>query len=221
MKAVIFDMDGVIADSIIPHLESEQKILQRYGVNLSFKEMLGRYNGTTSKFMFNDWIKRYNLNTTAEKLASEKDKLFFEFLGNIPAVNGVVELIDSLKKQNIKMAVASSSKKKVVDSILKQIGILSYFDSVVTGDDVINCKPNPEIFLKAAKSIGIDPNDCIVIEDAPFGVQAAKTAGMKCIGYKNPNNPDKNIDLSKADIIISDFSKLSFEQMYSLFNKTK
>jgi beta-phosphoglucomutase-like phosphatase (HAD superfamily) len=91
--------------------------------------------------------------------------------------------------------------------------VTDYFDFVVSSEDVAYGKPDPEIFLKAASGLNVDPDECLVIEDSKLGVEAAKKAGMKCVGYRNPHSGDQ--DLSEADIVIDNFSKLNLEELLS------
>jgi beta-phosphoglucomutase-like phosphatase (HAD superfamily) len=102
------------------------------------------------------------------------------------------------------MAVASSSSRDIVDLILSKLAIYRFFAATVSGKDVAQGKPAPEIFLKAAADLGVEPRNCIVIEDSPAGIAGAKAAGMICIGFANPNSG--RLDLSDADLILDDFS---------------
>jgi len=214
IKAVIFDMDGVIVDSSHIHIEAEKQTMLKYGIRISCKE-LQKYTGMTAKFMFTDLIKKYKLNTTFEKIFNEKEKILFRLLeeGTRPT-KGVVELIKKLKEENIKLGIASSAHKRLIRYVLEELKITHRFDSIVSSEDITHSKPNPEIFLKSANELSVSPTDCLVIEDAELGVEAAKNAGMKCVGYRNPNSG--NQDLSKADTVIDDFSKLAIKELLSL-----
>jgi beta-phosphoglucomutase family hydrolase len=213
IKAVIFDLDGVIVESENTHVEAEKQTLLKYGVQISTEE-LRRYTGTTAKLMFSELIKKYNLNTTFEEMFSEKEEIFFKLLEeDAKPTKGVVEFLEELKKRNIRLAVGSSSNKKLIDYVLNKLNIRHLFDCVVGAEDIVHSKPNPEIFLKAAAKLGLSPAECLVIEDAELGVEAAKRARMKCVGYKNPNSGDQ--DLSKADVIVDDFSKINAKEMLS------
>lgn len=221
MKAVIFDMDGVIVDSNPIHLEAENMVLKKYGISLSYSEMLKKYNGTTTKFMFEDLIKTYNLNANAEEMCREKTKLIFELCSKyVPATKGIINLIKNLKEHKFKIALASSSDKEIISLILAKLEIKPFFDSIVSAQDITHSKPHPEIFLKAASNLEVPPECCVVVEDATFGVEAAKNAGMKCIGYKNQATEKIiSIDLSKADLITDNFNSLNIQMINSLLKK--
>jgi len=211
IKAVIFDMDGVIVDSEPMHIEAEKQILLKYGVEISADE-LRRYTGTTAEFEFTELIRKYRLNTTVDTLFREKETTLFRLLEKkTKPTKGVIRLIRSLKRQGLKLAIASSGHRKLVHYFLRRLKIVNCFDSVVCAEDITRSKPDPEIFLKAAKSLSLDTVECIVIEDSALGVEAAKSAGMKCIAFRNPNSG--NQDLSKADLVIDDFAKLDVQSV--------
>jgi len=206
IKAAIFDMDGVIVDSEPMHIEAEKRILLKYGVEISADE-LRTYTGTTAESEFADLIRKYGLKTTVDRLFREKEAVLFDLLERrTEPTKGVIKLIKSLKQQGLKLAIASSGHRKLVHYFLRKLKIVSLFDSIVCAEDITRSKPDPEIFLKAAKNLSLDPAECVVIEDSTLGVTAAKSAGMKCIAFRNPNSG--NQDLSKADLIIDDFRKL-------------
>ena len=210
-KAVIFDLDGVIVESENAHIEAEKQTFMKYGLAISAKE-LHSYTGTTAKAMFTKLIAKYKLNTTFEEINLQKEKILFNLLKqDAEPTKGVLGLLQELKRRGIRLAIGSSSTRNLVDYILKKLDITRLFDCIIAAEDVEYSKPNPEIFLKAAIKLEISPSQCLVIEDAQLGVEAAKSAGMKCIGYRNPHSG--NQDLSKADIVTDDFSELDIEEM--------
>ncbi len=209
IKAVIFDMDGVIVDSEPIHIEAEKQTLLKYGVKITTEE-LRTYTGTTAEFEFNDIIRKYKLNTTAKTLFDEKEVIMFKLLEErTEPTKGVIDLIKNLKQQGFKLGIATSGHRKLAQYYLNRLGIESFFDTVVCAEDITRSKPDPEIFLKAAERLGVEPAQCVVVEDAKLGVEAATRAGMKCVGYRNPNSG--NQDLSKADWVVSDFTKLDLQ----------
>jgi HAD superfamily hydrolase (TIGR01509 family) len=203
-------MDGVIVESESAHVEAEKHVFSKYGVRISADE-LHEYAGTTAKKMFSELTKKYGLKVKTEKLLREKEQILFKFLEeDAKPTKGIMELLVGLKKRNVKLCIGSSSPMKQVEYILKKLNIACLFDYAVGSDYILHSKPDPEIFLKAAAGLGLKPQECLVVEDAKLGVEAAKRAGMKCIGYKNPNSGHQ--DLSKADIVIDSFSKLNIEK---------
>jgi len=129
---------------------------------------------------------------------------------NTITIKGVIELIKKFKEKGLKLAVVSSSYENIVMLVLNNLNIKDYFDVIVTGSDNLKSKPSPECFLEAAKRLNTAPEECLVIEDAEHGVEAAKSAGMKCVGFVYPKGYDQ--DISKADIIVDDFRKLDLEK---------
>jgi len=211
IRAVIFDMDGVIVDSEPIHIEAEKQTLLKHGVKITTEE-LRTYTGTTAEFEFNDLFQRYELDTTAKTLFDEKEVIMFRLLEQrTEPTKGVIDLIKKLKQQGFKLGVATSGHRKLAHYYLRKLGLETFFDTVVCAEDITRSKPDPEIFLKAAQRLGVEPSECVVIEDAKFGVEAAKKAGMKAVGYRNPSSG--NQDLSKADWITSDFTKLDIQEL--------
>ena len=216
IKGVIFDMDGVIVDSEPMHIEAEKQILLKYGVEISADE-LRAYTGTTAEFEFTDLIRKYGLKTTVDRLFREKEAVLFELLERrTEPTKGVIKLVKSLKQHGLKLAIASSGHRKLVHYFLRKLKIVSLFDSIVCAEDITRSKPDPEIFLKAARNLGLAPAQCIVIEDSKLGVEAAKRAGIKCLAFRSPSSG--NQDLSKADLIIDDFTKLDIQLIVCLGN---
>jgi beta-phosphoglucomutase family hydrolase len=213
IKAVIFDMDGVIAETEHVHIKAEKQTMLKYGIQIS-EEELHEYTGTTAKRMFKELIEKYKLDTTFEKIFNEKEKILFGLLEeDTKPTKGAIELLHKLKEMNIKLGIASSSHRKLIRYVLKKLKITHLFDSIVSAEDIVNSKPHPEIFLTSAKRLKVNPAACLVVEDSKLGVQAAKKAGMKCLGYINPSSG--NQDLSKADIVTDDFSKLDVQKLIS------
>jgi len=214
IKAVIFDMDGVIVDSEPAHIEAEKQILLKHGVRITTEE-LRAYTGTTAEFEFTDLIRKYKLKTTVNALFREKEDVLFKLLTReMQPIKGVIELINSLKGQGLRLGIASSGHRKLVHFFLKQLAIAHLFDSVICAEDITRSKPHPEVFLKSAKELGVRPEECVVIEDSKLGVEAAKSAGMKCVGYKSPNSGEQ--DLSEADMIVDDFAGLDIRSLLRL-----
>ena len=213
IKAVIFDLDGVIVESEHIHIEAEKQTMLKHGIHITSEE-LHKYTGTTAKLMFTDLIRKYRLNTTFEKIFNEKEQILFKLLKeDTQPTKGIIGLLQRLKQRNIKLAIASSSHKRLINYVLDRLDIKPLFDSIIGAEDITHSKPDPEIFLKSANRLGVNSSECLVVEDAALGVEAAKRAGMRCVGYRNPNSGDQ--DLSKADIAIDDFSKLDIEEMLS------
>jgi beta-phosphoglucomutase family hydrolase len=213
IRAVIFDMDGVIAETEHIHIEAEKQTMLKYGIKISEDE-LHKYTGTTARSMFTDLIKKYKLDTTFDRIFNEKERTLFKLLDeDVQPTKDVIDLLHRLREIGIKLGIASSSHKRLVEYVLKKLKIIHLFDSVVSAEDVMNSKPDPEIFLLSADRLKVNPAECLVVEDSKLGVEAAKKAKMKCLGYQNPNSG--NQDLSNADLVTDNFSKIDITKMLS------
>ncbi len=201
-KALIFDLDGVIIDSEPVHFESDRMTMREYGIDIA-DEILNRYVGVTNPVMWAEIKEIYSLSCPVDELLHKQLKYKLELFGTekLEAIDGIFDLIGLLKEKGIKVGLASSSPRGFIELILKNLGIIGFFDGIVSGEDVLKSKPAPDIFLKAAALLEVEPGACLVIEDSEHGVKAAKSAGMKCIGYANANSG--NQDLSAADLCVA------------------
>ncbi|PJI07722.1 MULTISPECIES: HAD family hydrolase [Clostridium] len=207
IKAFIFDMDGVLIDSEPLHLQFSQELFKELQIQMSIEDY-SKFVGTTSKYMWGVIKDRYSLKNTVDELIKMEREGFFKYLSSvdIEPIDYIPELLNKLNENNFKTAVASSSPINVIEFIIKSFKLETYFNELVTGDYVSKSKPNPDVFLYAAKKLNVLPEECVVIEDSHNGVLAAKNAGMKCIGFKNPHSGKQ--DLSKADMLISSFREI-------------
>lgn len=212
LKAVIFDMDGVLVDSEPVYFEVDKRLLGSFGLKVD-NEFLNRYIGVSNKDMMEDIIKRLNIEQSADELTEIKLRLSIKAFNeaNLVTIPGVRELIAELTAHNISLAIASSSPRTIIETVINKLNISGFFKIIISGEEVKNGKPAPDIFLKAADLLGVNPNECMVIEDSENGVGAAFAAGIKCIGFANPNSG--NQDLSKASAVVDDIRKINYELM--------
>ena len=210
-------MDGVIIDSEPLHFESDRMVMREFGVELTDEE-LNRYVGVANPQMWAELKDKYNINLTIDELLERQHANKLKLLKEIQldTISGIDELILDLQKKGIAIALASSSSREFIELVLEKLGITECFQVIVSGDEVEKGKPEPDIFLKAAELLKVAPENCIVLEDAEHGVNAAKKAGMKCIGFINPNSG--NQDLSKADKVVSTLVGLEYESLYESGN---
>lgn len=215
-QCVIFDMDGVIINSEPIHQECERNIFRMFGITIS-EEVHNALAGTTDETLWTRIASLYELPINISEVIQLKRSLYMECLrreASIKPIPYVSQLIAGLYKNNFSLVLASSSPHEQIDHILNNFDLKRFFNSTISGEDVKEGKPHPEIFLKAAESVGVDPSLCVVIEDSHNGVTAAKSANMKCIGFVNPNSG--NQDLSKANILINSFKDLSVNSIIEL-----
>lgn len=208
IQGFIFDMDGVLVDSEPVHMKQERDSHARCGVILDEAE-LSRFVGTTQHFMWSAIKTEYRLAQSLDCLMAEHHQRLVDALNAepLPPLPGVTQLLDTLNKAGIPCAVASSSPQELVELILRSAGLRSFFNEIICGDDVKHSKPDPEIFLMAAKRLGVPSSSCVVVEDSAHGVAAAKAASMFCVGLLNPHSGQQN--LSAADLCVHQHSEIS------------
>ena len=217
-KAVIWDMDGVIADTAPYHLSAWQEVFRKRGVKFTeedFKRNFGRRNDTIIRDTLGEQIAQGEI----DAIAREKEETFRSLAGQkIKPFPGAVALLQSLRKHKFKMAIASSTPMENIQLITRSLGIDNCFQSIVTGQDVTEGKPSPQSFLLAAQRLGVEPRNCIVIEDAVAGVAAAKRAGMRCLAITN-THPRQS--LKQADLIVDTLEAVTVNDLEKLLNPTE
>ena len=204
-KAVIFDMDGVIFDTEKVYLDIWIEVFEKYGYKMT-KELYVNVMGTGRKNVIKTFLENFGDDLPIEKMYEEKDNQLFYIIENqgIPLKKGVKELFSMLKEKNYKIALATSAKRERVEKQIKDKWLKESFDAIVCGDDVEKGKPSPDIFLKAAKEIDVEPENCFVVEDSPAGIKAAFSGGMKGIHVE---------DLKVADEDILKYCQKSFKDL--------
>ena len=206
-KAVIFDMDGVIFDTERLYIESCVEVADKYGAD-NIEETCYRCIGINSVVTGQILYETYGKDFPLREFRAEVDKIFAKkFDEKAPVKPGVKELLTYLKSAGVKIAIASSTKKEGVSRELKQAGFLDYFDELVCGDMVEKSKPDPDIFLKAAECLGVEPEKCIVIEDSFNGIRAAHAAKMFAIMVPDILPPDEEMK-EKASIILKSLNEV-------------
>lgn len=213
MTACIFDLDGVIVDTARYHFLAWQKLAKELGVELT-KQHNERLKGVGRMESLDIILELGGLQRSdmeKEALATKKNAWFVEFIEAMKKeeiFDGAKELFTELKAHGVKVALASSSKN--AQTVLKKLDIGHYFEAIVDGNMINRSKPDPEIFLKAAGMLQVNPNECVVVEDAEAGVEAAIDAGMKCVGI------GKKEQLYKADLVVDQIGQLNYQLLNNL-----
>lgn len=214
IKAVLFDLDGVLIDSETISREASDRTLADVGIVLTDderKEIFGRRTIDN----YSRHIKKRRLDLDAAKLVEKKVKLYSELIkGRLKPLPGVLNLLAKLDDEDFRKAVVSSSPLERVNASLEEVGLILEFELILSGDCCVKGKPDPEPFLLAAEKLGSSPSECVVIEDAEAGILAAKEAGIKCIAVKSPNTHGQ--DLSSADLIVESIKEISIETIRGL-----
>ncbi len=215
-KAVLFDMDGVIINTEPVYLEVEMKLASELGIPLT-EDIQKRYTGVHHSMMWNDLKIAHDFSMTSDEITEIESRLVNSYYlhGNLEPIEPTIELIKKLYTEGIYIAIATSNDDCNANSVVERLGIKQFISTVVTNSNVKNCKPAPDIFLLAADLLGLEPKDCVVVEDSKSGCLAAKTAGMKVVAYQNPHSG--NQDLSAANIVIHDMGELTLQMLLILF----
>jgi HAD superfamily hydrolase (TIGR01509 family) len=205
-------MDGVISDTQNLHAQVEHELLGKFGIDISPEEITEKYAGAKTKDFIDELLNKAGKDHDMDQIMKNKWFRMEELAGgSIKSIHGSIELIKEFYNHGFSLAVASASDIEYVKEVLTSLGVIDYFEAVIGGDMVKKGKPDPEIFLLAASKIGINPEDCLVIEDGHAGMEAAARAGMKCIGLvsdKKKEYPTKNIVTSLSEITLDYIEQL-------------
>lgn len=216
LKAVIWDMDGVLVDSLPTHFEAWRGILARLGYRYTYQEMTPYFGMTDVTVMRTIADGRFSEEEILA-LAHEKELLYQEMIAReAKPLPGVTAWLENFRAAGLKQAVASSSVATSISLILDAMRLNSYFDAVVSGEGGPS-KPNPLVFLRAAQELGAAPETCLVMEDAVVGVRAAKAAGMRCVAVTTTNPPE---NLREADLVVERLSQLTTNGLRAVLNNS-
>jgi HAD superfamily hydrolase (TIGR01509 family) len=217
LRAVLFDMDGVIIDSEPAYLKIHTGMARELG--FPFTEADQRYYaGSSARIIWEDLKEKHHLSQSADMLVemhAKRVRAFYES-GDLKAISATIQLIRELNHSGIACAIATSSVEHNAHKVMERLKIRPFIGAVATSNQVKNGKPAPDIFSLAAHLLRFRPEECVVIEDSKNGCLAGKAAGMKVVGYINPNSG--NQDLSSADLRMSDMSALTVESLKELVN---
>ncbi len=207
-------MDGVLVNNMSVHFRAFAAMAERYNLTaeqgVDFSHLNGRGNDDIINALFPPHIVAEK---GVEALAQEKEALYREiYAPTIAPVAGLRELLQGLRERGLRCAVGSSGPRVNVDFVLEKCDIEPFFEVRISGDMVTRCKPDPEIFLTAASKLGLQPEECLVFEDANSGIAAAKAAGMKVIALTTTHRAEQLIG-SKPDRIIEDFTHISAKEI--------
>lgn len=213
LRAVIFDMDGLMIDTERLHHESFKTVLEQYGIKpVPNTQGVIHISGISAEANWEHFKKQYGFNANTQDLTKAKNDTHLKLLQDkVEAMPGLLELLKNLKADGYKVGIASSSIRDHINLIVDRLGIANYFDAITSGEEVSNGKPTPDIFLKAATKLGTDPAQCLVLEDAMNGLHAGKAAGMHVIVVPNEFTQDE--DFSAADLRVSSLEELNSERL--------
>ncbi len=213
LKAVLFDMDGVIVDTEPLHRKSYFRMFDDVGIDVS-ESLYNSFTGQATLPICRTLCEQFELDEKAENLMAIKRKHFkylFENDNDLALLDGVHDLIKDYYNNDLTLVLASSASMVNIDRIFERFDLNQYFKAKISGADLKASKPHPEIFLKAAQLAEKPKANCMVIEDSTNGIAAAHAAGIYCVGFKSPNST--NQDYSKANKVISNFEEIKYANL--------
>jgi HAD superfamily hydrolase (TIGR01509 family) len=212
-KAVLWDMDGVLADTSQFHFQSWEFVLSEEGIPFDRRQFHLIYGLKSSDFI-NHLVGKPLEPGRIKRIADQKEHAYRQLIrGSIQPLPGVLDWLRRFKSWGWRQAVASSAQLENIDALVDELNIRDYFDALVGPGDLPG-KPDPAVFLKAARALNVPIDRCIVIEDSIPGVEAACRAGMHTIAVANTNPPEA---LTRADLVVVSLDQLSLDQVESLF----
>lgn len=219
IKAVIYDMDDLMVNSDPLHSRAWEKLLHDFNYTFSDlpEEVRANFIGRRVADISREIIDILKLDTDFDSFYKKRTEIFFDLVEHeLEAMPGLVESLKLFTSDNLKIALASSGAIHYIQFVLDKFGIRDYFDVIISGDFVKIGKPNPETYLVASEKLGFLPKECVVLEDAMNGIEAAVGAGCKCIGVVNVHTPVQ--DHSKAGLVVNSLEEITLEKIYSLEN---
>lgn len=213
LKAVLFDMDGVIVDTEPLHRKAYFKMFADVDINVD-ETLYASFTGQSTINICKRLVQHFNLSVSPEYLVKLKRKHFkflFENDTDLHLIDGVLELIKDYVNNGVKLVVASSASMPNINRIFERFNLNQYFIGKFSGADLKQSKPHPEIFIKAAEHTGFTKQDCMVIEDSTNGIKAAHDAGVFCVAFKSPHSSGQ--DYSLANHIISNYNEIIYDKV--------
>ena len=217
LKAVLFDMDGVIIDTEPLHRKAYLQMFDNVNIDVS-PELYESFTGQSTMNICKRLVEYFNLKQQPEELVQLKRnnyKYLFENDDDLALIDGVLERIKDYRNNDVTLVVASSASMHGINQIFERFNLSQYFNGKFSGADLEKSKPHPEIFLKAARHTGFKNSECMVIEDSTNGIKAANAADIFCVGFKSEHSTGQ--DYSKADLVISDFEEIAYSNSSNFF----
>ncbi|MBT8324706.1 MAG: HAD family phosphatase [Winogradskyella sp.] len=213
LKAVIFDMDGVVVDTEPLHYKAYHKMFDDVNINVD-EALYASFTGQSTQAICQRLCAHFHLEDAPERLVQLKRKHFeylFDHDESLTLIDGVRERIEEYYEHGITLVLASSASMPNINRVFKRFDLDRYFNAKLSGADLPKSKPHPQIFINAAKASGYTKKECIVIEDSTNGIKAAHDAGIYCVGFKSPHSSGQDYQL--ADKVITDFKEITYEKL--------
>lgn len=221
IKAVIFDMDGTIIDSEPIYENISEEVYKKYGIELTEADY-NRFMGSNLEDIWKDILAHHQVKEKYSHYKLEdflEDHIHSSYLAlaeteDLELIEGIKDWFEFLKEHGYKMIIASSSYEPVIEHVYQRFNLDQYMEGYLDGNSIENGKPAPDIFIKAAKKMGVQAEECLVIEDSENGVNGAYAAGAKVIGFNRAQDPSQ--DLSKADLIIKEYNRENLNKILNI-----
>lgn len=209
-KAFLFDLNGTMIDDMQYHTIAWHKILtEDLGAQITVEETKAQMYGKNSELLDRVFGKGYFPYERMLEISLEKERRYQEaFSPHLKLIAGLDQFLEKAKQQSIRMAIGSAAITFNIDFVLDNLNVRSYFDAIVSADDVVESKPHPETFLKGAQLLKVQPSDCVVFEDAPKGVEAAQNAGMRCVVLTTMHEEEEFRPYSNIIRFVKDYTEL-------------
>ncbi|GAB4180680.1 MAG: HAD family phosphatase [Calditrichia bacterium] len=204
IKGILFDFDGVIVRSMEDHYEGWKRVFKDYDVDLRPHDLF-LLEGQGVELVAAQMMEKYNIPMDQLDRIIQTKKIIYEEIKDLQIYPGLKEILDYLKQKNYRIGVVTGGDKKRVLNTLNHFSLTDYFSCIITADDVTHTKPHPEPFIKGAEALGLSPEECLVVENAPLGVESARKAGCKVAAITHTLSKDH---LKNADWIIDKFEEL-------------
>lgn len=218
LEAIVFDFDGTILDTETPDFQTWQEVYRNHGAELPLDVWLQCVGGGTGDFRPDSYLEELlGREIDRERVRTERRKRFLDLIHVMPIMPGVVALIDAAERRGVRLAVASSSDRKWVESHLKRLGLFGRFAAIVTADDVERVKPDPALYRLAAQKLGVMPKRAIAIEDSYNGMLGAQRAGLRCVSV--PNCITRESDFSGADLCLDSIACMAPDDLIASFDR--
>jgi beta-phosphoglucomutase len=210
-KAFIFDLNGTMIDDMHYHAKAWHNILNNtLGANLSYDDVKKQMYGKNEELLVRVFGENHFTNEEMSEISMEKERAYQQaFLPELKLINGLGRFLQKAADQNILMAIGSAAIPFNIDFVLDNLNIRKYFKAIVSADDVAISKPHPEVFLKAAQLLEVDPKDCIVFEDAPKGVESAAAAGMQTVVITTTHEEKEFSAYTNVMTFVKDYRELT------------
>jgi beta-phosphoglucomutase len=213
IKAFLFDLNGTMIDDMAYHITAWHKIFNKFGANFSMEESMRECYGKNDEILERIFPSKFSQAEKNDISITKETEYQKAYLPHLKLIDGLPAFLEYAKKQQIKMAIGSAAIMFNIDFVLDNLNIRHYFDSVVSADDVVNSKPNGETYLKCAEALGIAPNECIVFEDVPKGIESAVNAGMKSVVITSLHKEDEFASFDNILYFINNYDEINLSEL--------